>query len=78
MGAAWEAGMDREPITVRAAFDADASVWFIESSSLAGLHAEGDTFDALAAKLPGLIEDLTEEASPPVEVIGHRRVIAAA
>jgi len=47
-------------IIVKAARDADAGVWFVESSDLQGLHLEADTLEALADKLPGAILDLLE------------------
>ena len=47
-------------ITVRAAWDAEAGVWFVEHSELPGLHIEADTPIALHEKLPGAIEDLLE------------------
>jgi hypothetical protein len=48
------------PITVKAAWDAEAEVWYTESSSLPGLNLEAETIDALRKKLPGAIEDLLE------------------
>jgi hypothetical protein len=47
-------------ITVRAAWDPDAEVWYIEHSNLPGLHIEADTPLELYDKLPGAIEDLLE------------------
>jgi hypothetical protein len=48
-------------ITVKAAWDPDAEVWYIEHSSLPGLHIEADTPLKLYDKLPGAIEDLLED-----------------
>src|SRR5690242_10791916 len=45
-------------ITVKAAWDAEAKVWYIEHSSLPGLHIEASTPIELYTKLPGAIEDL--------------------
>lgn len=66
---------------MKAARDADAGVWFVESSDLPGLHVEADTLEALADKLPGAILDLLEAGGElprdgeacevPVEVIAH-------
>ena len=47
-------------ITVKAAWDAEAKVWYIEDSSLPGLHIEADTPLELYNKLPAAIEDLLE------------------
>jgi predicted RNase H-like HicB family nuclease len=47
-------------ITVRAAWDPEAGVWYIEHSDLPGLHIEGATPLELYDKLPGAIEDLLE------------------
>jgi Domain of unknown function (DUF1902) len=62
----------QRPIIVRAAWDPDARVWYIEQSSLAGLHIEAETIDKLREKLPGAIEDLLEGAGKlevPFELI---------
>jgi hypothetical protein len=47
-------------ITVKAAWDAEAKVWYVEHSDLPGLHIEAETPIALYEKLPGAIEDLLE------------------
>jgi len=52
----------RLPITVRAVWDPEAEVWYVESSSLPGLNLEAETIDGLREKLPGAIEDLLEGA----------------
>ena len=49
-------------ITVKAAWDPDAEVWYTEFSSLPGLNLEAETIDSLREKLPGAIEDLLEGA----------------
>jgi len=63
-------------ITVKAALDPEASVWYVAESSLPGLNIEAESFDALVAKLPGAIEDLIEAAdggsgrrNVPVELV---------
>ena len=48
-------------VTVQAAYDQEAGVWFVEESDLRGLSAEAATFEQLAKKLPGMILDLLEE-----------------
>jgi predicted RNase H-like HicB family nuclease len=49
------------PIVIHADWDADAGVWVATTSDLRGLVTEADTFEALRAKLPGMIHDLLEE-----------------
>jgi len=49
-----------QSITVKAAWDAEAAVWYIAHSDLPGLHIEAETPIALYDKLPGAIEDLLE------------------
>jgi hypothetical protein len=64
-------------IVVKAAFDAEAGVWFTESSDVHGLRLEAPTLDALVARLPGAVHDLLEDQSDsagldiPIEVIAH-------
>ncbi|HEY1361385.1 MAG TPA: DUF1902 domain-containing protein [Xanthobacteraceae bacterium] len=46
-------------IVVKAAFDADAGVWFVEDSGdLHGLNLEAPSLEALVAKLPDAVADL--------------------
>jgi predicted RNase H-like HicB family nuclease len=47
-------------IVVNLAYDDEARVWFVETSTLPGLRTEAETVEALRAKLPGLVEDLVE------------------
>jgi len=47
-------------LTVSAAWDPEAGVWYIASSDLPGLHLEGATAQELYEQLPGAIEDLLE------------------
>lgn len=71
-------------IVVKAAYDSEASVWYVESSDVPGLHLEAPTFEGLVAKVPDALSDLLEDEPPardiPVEVIAHAatRVPAAA
>jgi hypothetical protein len=65
-------------INVRLAFDAEAAVWFIETSDLHGLRLESATVDELIARLPGAIQDLLEDVDGnkgrevPLEIVAHR------
>ena len=68
--------MPRGLILVKAAYDLDAAVWFVESSDLEGVNAEAPSLEELLHKLPGVILDLLEEegfdgAQVPVEVVAH-------
>ncbi len=79
--------MPRGLIVVKAAYDVDAAVWFVESSDLEGVNAEAASLEELLHKLPAVILDLLEEegfdgAEVPVEVVAHastrvRRATAA-
>lgn len=40
-------------VVVRAAYDAEAGVWFVESSDLFGLNLEASTLEGLRASRPG-------------------------
>jgi hypothetical protein len=60
-------------VHVKAAYDPDAKVWYVEESSLAGVFAEGQTADELAGKLPNIIEDLTGTRSQ-IEFEAHMLV----
>lgn len=78
--------MSTNVIMVKAAWDAEAGVWWTESSDLHGLNAEAETLDALAEKLPAIAVDLAEvggdalPANTVIEVVAHvtARVPAAA
>ena len=68
-------------IVVKAAFDPDARVWFVEDSDLHGLNAEGTTLEELVDKLPNVVADLLEAngydaqgaREVPIELIAHAR-----
>lgn len=75
----------RRTIKVKATFDPEAGVWFIEESDLPGLSAEAPTIEALADKLPGMILDLLEEngldddgacETVPIELVAHKTLQA--
>jgi hypothetical protein len=70
-------------IVVKAAFDGEAGVWYIESSDLFGLHIEAATMERLIRKLPGAVADLLEDdpefvaaggGEVPIELIAHTTV----
>ena len=63
---------------MKAAYDAEAAVWFVESSDLEGVNAEAPTLEALLQKLPGVVFDLLEDEGPedlelPIELVAHAR-----
>jgi predicted RNase H-like HicB family nuclease len=64
-------------IVVKAAWDPDAGVWWVEHSDLPGLNLEAESLEALRDKLPGAIEDLLEaaghtgEREVQIEIIAH-------
>ena len=64
-------------IVVKAAFDAEAGVWIVESSDIHGLRIEAATLEGLIERIPGAVQDLLEGdiAGPPrdtpIEVIAH-------
>ena len=71
--------MANDIIVVKAAYDPEAGVWFVESSDLHGINAEAETVEGLVAKLPAIVADLMAEAGDgapgqrefPIELIAH-------
>jgi hypothetical protein len=68
-------------LAVKAAWDPEAGVWFIEHSDLPGLHIEAETPLELYDKLPGAIEDLLEgsgarEVTFELTTTGHVKIAA--
>jgi hypothetical protein len=57
--------MSQTVIIVKAARDAEAKVWYVESSDVPGLRLEADTLEQLADQLPGAILDLLEADMRP-------------
>jgi hypothetical protein len=73
--------MAKKLIMVGAAYDRKAKVWWIKSSDLLGLHAEGATLEELRNKLPDMVSDLIEANEPSwlnhdivVEIIARARL----
>ena len=66
-------------IIVKAAYDAEADVWYVEDSDLPGVNAWAPSVQELRDKLPAVILDLLEEEGDgedgdldvPVELIAH-------
>lgn len=69
--------MDGRVIVVKAVFDEEAGVWFVESSDLAGLNVEADSVEEMVKKLPAAVADLIEckdegmDYDVPIELIAH-------
>lgn len=68
--------MPRSLIVVKAAYDADAAVWFVGFCDLEGVNAEAPSLEELLHKLPGVILDLLEEegfddSEVPIELVAH-------
>jgi predicted RNase H-like HicB family nuclease len=70
---------------VRAAWDDEAKVWYVEDSDIAGLATEAETLDALRQRireiLPDLlhgIEDVPEQIEIDLIAHAHERVATAA
>jgi hypothetical protein len=64
---------------VKATFDEEASVWYVESSDIEGLHVEGDTFEAFRRSVAVAAADLFEgdgAGEIHVEIIAHAPVRA--
>ncbi len=75
----------RRYAVVRAAWDEEAKVWFVEETDIPGLAAEAETVEALRAKVKAIIPDLLDDdADVPAELeidfiaYAHERVPTAA
>ncbi len=67
-------------IIVKAAYDAEAGVWYVEDSDLPGMNAWAPTVQELSEKLPAIVLDLLEQDGEnddlddvPIEIIAHMR-----
>jgi hypothetical protein len=64
-------------IIIRAAYDPDAGVWYVESSEpLHGLNLEAETLDQLRDSIPNAVADLYEASGKfgqevAIEIIAH-------
>ena len=52
--------MAQRLVVVIADRDDEAGVWYVESSTLFGVNAEGETLEELIGKLPMIVRDLLE------------------
>jgi predicted RNase H-like HicB family nuclease len=53
-----EERIDMSTIVIRATWDPEASYWVAESPDVPGLATGATTLNELAAKLPGIVQDL--------------------
>ena len=64
-------------VVVKAAFDAEAGVWYVESSDLPGLNLEAASLEELRDKAPAAVLDLLDASDEPdgfdvpIEIIAH-------
>ena len=58
---------------VKAGYDDEAGVWYVQSSDVEGLRVEGDTFEAFCRAVEGAVADLLEGQASEVsiEVTAH-------
>ena len=64
---------------VKATFDEDAQVWYVENSDIEGLHAEGNTFEAFRRNVADAAADLLEGGGPgevQIEIIAQASICA--
>jgi hypothetical protein len=59
----------RRHVVVRAAWDEEAQVWYVEESDIPGLATEADSLEALRERLRVIIPDLlSDRADAPQEL----------
>jgi predicted RNase H-like HicB family nuclease len=80
-----ETAIMRRHAFVRAAWDDDAKVWYVEESDISGLATEADTLEALMQRIRDIIPDLLDGVEDVPEHIEidliahtHERVATAA
>jgi hypothetical protein len=54
-------------VVVKAAFDSEAGVWFIEHCTFPGLSGEASSFEELAKRVPNMLADLMEASGSTEE-----------
>jgi Domain of unknown function (DUF1902) len=69
--------MARRFVHVKAAYDAEAAVWYVEDSDLDGVNAWASTVEELLGKLPAVVLDLLEaegyagDGEIPIELVAR-------
>jgi Domain of unknown function (DUF1902) len=63
---------------VKASFDSEADVWFVDHTDIPGLATEAATFEALCRKIEVMASELLEangletgQVEVPIEIIAH-------
>jgi predicted RNase H-like HicB family nuclease len=71
------------PYTVNCAWDAEAHVWYVESSDVPGLATEAPTLEEMERKLTTMIPELLElntelrpDTSVPFELVARKHHLA--
>lgn len=59
----------RRHVVVRAAWDDEARVWYVQDSDVPGLSTEADTLEELRCKIPVIIQDLLDDRLGRPDVI---------
>jgi predicted RNase H-like HicB family nuclease len=62
---------------VKAAYDEEAGVWYVEHSDVEGLHVEGETFEAFCGNVGSAVGDLLEGEEVHIEIIAHASIRAS-
>jgi hypothetical protein len=60
-----EAARSPHLVSVTAAYDPEADVWYVANSNLPGLNADERSLQRLSAKLLGMARDLLDEEGAP-------------
>ena len=69
-------------VHVKAAYDAEAAVWYVEDSDLHGVNAWAPTVEELLRKLPAVVLDLLEAqgfadgGEVPIELVARANTSA--
>ena len=64
---------------VKAAYDDEACVWYVEHSDVEGLRVEGETFETFRRNVADAATDLIEsDGELHIEIIAHASVRAGA
>lgn len=67
----------RSHIIIRASWDEEASVWYVEESDIPGLATESDTLEGLSQRIRDIIPDLLEGTQDipdelELDIIAHK------
>lgn len=67
----------RRHVIIRASWDDEAAVWYVEESDVPGLSTESDTLEGLSRRIRDIIPDLLEDVADrpdeiEIDLIAHR------